>query len=151
MGPPHSKHCLVVAAHKHLFQTLALQQYGMGCLMIAKFIEAVTDIPMRVVGLRCHGRVIPHYVNVTEFGDIIDAKSRVFAGNLFPPMHSHWQGNNFLPVGRKAQDYILKPNMMSFTDPTQARKYLSFLAGTLKTGSFPESWKQYAELLVNSW
>ena len=151
MGRSHSKHCLVQFVHDFLFKMLPTAQYSIGCLMIAKFVEVVTGIPMRVVALCSNGRIIPHYVNVNKYGDVIDAKGRLFLGNVISPKLSRWQGRHFIPEGRKYSDYILTPTMKSFNNKTQAIKYLTFLKGTLKTGTFPDSWRPYAELLVNAW
>ena len=151
MGRPFSKPSLLELVHKFIYDTLPAEQYGCGCILISRFVEAVTGIPAKVVALRSHGRIIAHWVNVTEFGDVIDCKSRVFFQNIYEPLHSTWQGNHFMPEGRNVSEYNLKPTAKTFQNKKEVRHYLEHLRISMKPENFPEEWKKYAELLVNTW
>ena len=130
-----------------------LVKYGMSCTCLAKIVETEMGIPMKLVGLRAkNGQVIPHVVNVTSDGIIVDTKARVgiIPGGKYCVGPCAKRGKHFIPDGYTAANYILKPVARDFSQNLNSfgvayrKQYLRMALG-IRTGTMDldKSWKDH--------
>ena len=126
-----------------------LVQYGQACCVVAKLVEEETGLSARLVGLKNPRRpdeLIPHWVNVTKEGKIVDLKARIFLkGTEQMAVLSEMNDGHYIPEGYEPENYVLKPTARDFSLNRNShfkvyrKLYLEFLV--LK-GALPEDWQQ---------
>ena len=109
-------------------------QFMSACHVLSKIVEFHTGIPAKLVCLNNKGKTVPHWVNVTEHGNIVDIKYLKQMG---------WtSGVHFIPPHIGPHMYNLTPTARDFKNQDDSfgnnyrRKYMAWtLDSTLH-----ESW-----------